>query len=181
LSEESDTIYPEVDFFIRRIIDLAISDWKSIRFTHPIRGDLEVMHYSRQSIESFASSSFPCRSLPLILFVDEFGVYRNMYRALKGFYISPANVEFQERRKPGNQFTLTLRPYGAVIEDIMRNLELAISKLGKGWIVEIEGNETLVKAFPIVITRDMPASADHSGFYRHNANLGCRACKVPLA
>jgi hypothetical protein len=102
-----------------------------------------------------------------------------MYRAFKGFYITPANIEYIDRRKPGNQFTLTLGPHSVNMSDIVHNLEPGMSKCGGGVMIDINGRKTLVKAFPITITGDMPAGADNSGFYRHNANLGCRAYKVP--
>jgi len=179
-SEEGDLVYPDVKFLIKRIMDPNTHEWKSIRFTHPVRGDLEISHYGREVIEAFASSDdLPCRSLPLILFIDDFGIHRNMYRAFKGFYITPANIEYIDRRKPGNQFTLTLGPYGANMSDIVHNLEPGMSKCRGGVMININGRKTLVKAFPITITRDMLAGADNSGFYRHNTNLGCRVYKVP--
>jgi hypothetical protein len=47
----------------------------------------------------------------------------------------------------------------------MDSLEPSMSKLGQGVIVDVRGKEIVVKAFPIVITGDMPVGADHSGFY----------------
>jgi hypothetical protein len=36
----------------------------------------------------------------------------------------------------------------------------------------------MVKAFPIVLTGDMPQAANNSGFMRHNAIRGCKACFI---
>jgi hypothetical protein len=128
-----------------------------------------VEYYGRDSIEAFASSpdAVQSLSLPFILFIVDFGMHRNMYRALKGFYFTPACLDYQERRKTFNEFTLTLGPHGAVYWDIIDKLEEGIGALGK---------DTLVKAFPISLTGDMPQAADNSGFMRHNAVRGCRAC-----
>ncbi|KAH8744341.1 hypothetical protein F5882DRAFT_265287, partial [Hyaloscypha sp. PMI_1271] len=98
----------------------------------PIRGDFEVDYYGRESIEVFASTDeLLSMSLLFILFIDDFGIYRNMYQALKGFYITPATLGYEERRKPSNEFMLTLGPYSALIDDVIRNLELGLSALGK--------------------------------------------------
>jgi len=45
-------------------------------------------------------------------------------------------------------------------------------------MININGKKTLIKAFPITITRDILAGADNSGFYRYNTNLGYRVYKV---
>ena len=34
---------------------------------------------------------------PLVLFIDDFGIHRNNYRALKAFYWIPANLPYEER------------------------------------------------------------------------------------
>jgi hypothetical protein len=142
----------------------------------PIRGDLEVDYYGRESIEAFASTDeLLSISLLFILFIDDFGIYRNMYRALKGFYITLAILGYEERRKPSNEFTLTLRPHSISIDDVIRNLEPGLSALGKGTKLIVSSTSTLVKAFPIVLTSDMLQNADSSGFMRHGAAKGYRA------
>ena len=51
------------------------------------------------------------------------------------------------------------------MSDIVYNLEPGISKYRGGIIIDINSRKTLVKAFLIIITRDILASADNSGFY----------------
>jgi hypothetical protein len=178
-SEEANLADLQNRFFIRYIYNPAMALFKSIRYMPPIRRDLEVDYYGRESIEAFASTDqLPSISLLFILFIDDFGIYCNMYRALKGFYITLAALGYKERRKPSNEFTLTLGPHGISIDDIVRNLEPGLSALGKGTKLIVSGTSTLVKAFPIVLTGDMPQNADSSGFMRHGAAKGCRACFV---
>jgi hypothetical protein len=118
----------------------------------PIRGDLKVNYYSRESIKAFTSTNkLPSISLPFILFINDFGIYRNIYRALKGFYIILAILGYKERRKPSNKFTLTLGPHSTLIDDIIRNLEPGLSALGKGTKLIISSTSILVKAFLIVL------------------------------
>ena len=99
-----------------------------------------------------------------------------MYRALKGFYIILAILGYEERRKPSNEFTLTLGPYySALIDDVIRNLELGLSALGKGTKLIISSISTLVKAFLIVLTSNIPQNTDSSGFMRYSIAKGYRA------
>ena len=107
--EEEDLADLEGRFFVRCIYNPVVESFKSIRYMPPTRGDLEVEHYGREAIEAFASTEeLPSLSLPFILFIDDFGIHRNMYRALKGFYITPASLGYQERRKPPTSSRLLL-------------------------------------------------------------------------
>jgi hypothetical protein len=46
----------------------------------------------------------------------------------------------------------------------------------EGTMVDLEDDELyIVRAFPIVLTGDMPQNADNAGFMRHQAQKGCRA------
>jgi len=121
-----------------------------------IYGDLKVNYYSRESIKVFASTNeLLSISLLFILFIDNFSIYCNIYRALKGFYIILAILGYKERRKPSNKFILTLRPYSILIDNIIRNLELGLSTLGKGTKLIITSISTLVKAFLIILTSNI--------------------------
>jgi hypothetical protein len=47
----------------------------------------------------------------------------------------------------------------------------------EGTMVDLEDDELyIVRAFPIVLTGDMPQNADNAGFMRHQAQKGCRGC-----
>ena len=58
-------------------------------------------------------SDFNTRVFPNLAFIHDFGVHRNMYRALKAIYLIPAYLSDEERRKIANVFTLTLDPHAA--------------------------------------------------------------------
>ena len=74
---------------------------------------------------------------------------------------------------------MSLGPHGADINDIVKALRPSIEDLGKGITININGQETFVRAFPIVLIGDMPQQTDNSGFLRHTARFGCRACFCP--
>jgi len=51
-----------------------------------------------------------------------------------------------------------------------------MAALGHGIVLNVAGKDTLVRAFPICLTGDMPQAANNSSFIRYNAAKGCRAC-----
>jgi len=64
-----------------------------LRFTKPLRAELEIKELGRENIERLATidtrtgaKRHEVRTLPFILFINDFSIYRNMYRVLKAFY-----------------------------------------------------------------------------------------------
>ena len=170
-------------FFIKRAYNEKES-FRPIRKIPALRGDIEVEHFGREQICSLAAppdDSYDVRSFPIILFIDDFGVHRNMYRALKAFYWIPAAFPYSERRKLANVFTFTLAPHGHSIQDVVDTFKNAFAKLAGGVMMTINGRETLVCAYVIVLIGDMPQQADTAGFLRHSAKYGCRSCRCKKA
>ncbi|OAF62844.1 hypothetical protein VC83_00622 [Pseudogymnoascus destructans] len=129
--------------------------------SHPHIAELELEAYGRDWIlEAFIS-------MPLIIFIDGFGVYRNMYCSLIGIYTIAAQ-SLQDRMKRSNVFVITLGPHGAKLNDVMSSLP-ELSKLDRGTILTINGKMKRVLAFPICFTGDMPQQNDNAGVLR----LGC--------
>lgn len=75
-------------------------------------------YFSRKYLEALISNY--CTSLSYILFIDNFRVYRNIYRALKAFYLIPVYLDYVERRKLVNIFILILGPYSTNIINIIK-------------------------------------------------------------
>ena len=59
--------------------------WRAACFSHPPRTALEMQAYGR---DHFLRSSSGLLSVPMICFVDGFGLYRNMYRTVIGVYLT---------------------------------------------------------------------------------------------
>lgn len=171
---DDEIMFPDDRYFIRRVVNVQLSTCRPLRQLRPTRGELEVAHLGRKHVEAFLSK--PHISLPYLLFIDDFGVHRNMYRALKAFYLIPACLPYEERRKLANVFTLTLGPHGAKIDDIVEAFRKPVEQLDHGMELEINGEDEAVWAFSMTLLGDMPQQADNGGFLRHTAKRGCRTC-----
>ena len=168
-SPDDDDIY-----FIRYVLNLSSSHIRPCSQLNQTRGELEVSHFGRETLESTALEPF--LSFPYLLFVDDFGIHRNMYRALKAFYLIPACLGYDERRKLANVFTVTLGPHGADIDNVIESLRQPIRELDSGLELDINGKNSKVVAFVMTFLGDMPQQADNAGFLRHTATKGCRSC-----
>lgn len=76
--------------------------------------------------------------LPLIIFIDAFGLYRNSYRSLIGVYFIIAAMNSRERNRRANMFLLTLSPYSSNFADVVEAVRLLVS-LDRGIEVLILG------------------------------------------
>ena len=164
---------------IKHVVNLQRRDVRSPSKLHTLRAELELEQYGRESLISLSSEIGPSLSMPFFLFIDGFGIFRNTYRSLKGFYLTPASLPYAERRREKNMFTLTLGPHGATMPDIVKSLESELQVFEKGVRIVVNGETTTVCAFTMALTGDMPQQAVNSGALSHNAKIGCRSCYCP--
>ena len=116
-------------YYIRQIIS---SDGRPrpVHRSHAIRGELELLTFTRQNIINNLDTAQPLPagvthrprviSFPFLTFIDGFGLYRNMYRSLMGFYIIPAGLSYTDRNRRTNVFPITLGPHGSNLADVVK-------------------------------------------------------------
>ncbi|KAL9030964.1 MAG: hypothetical protein Q9196_000960 [Gyalolechia fulgens] len=167
----------EDQHFIRRVLNVSSGTCRLVRQLHPVSGELEVEESGRDHLQDTFAGNIPVYSLPFALFIDDFGIHRNSYRALKAFYWIPSSLPYEERRKLANVFTLTLGPHGAIMDDVVEAFYKDFRALDQGgYVMDVNGEESLVCAYSMMMIGDMPQQADNSGFMRHTARFGCRSC-----
>lgn len=94
--------------------------------------------------------------LPLLSFINTFGLYRNIYRSLIGIYYIPAAMNTRKRTRRTNCFALTLGPHRSNFLDIVKALRLLIA-LDRSIEVRILGiSKVLLIAFTYTFISDMP-------------------------
>lgn len=163
-------------FVVRQIFERNNKSTRPLQLSAPIRGALELTTYGRAYLASFATS--PCLSVPLLTFIDAFGLYRNMYRSLMGIYVTMAGLSWRERKRRANVLPLTLGPHASDFTDVIKILEPGLAALDRGLKVDINGVETLICVFTMAFTGDMKQQQENSGFMSPIANRGCAKCLV---
>lgn len=115
-------------------------------------------------------------SVPFLTFIDGFGLYRNAYRTLMGWYIIIAALTFEERSRRANVHPITLGPHGSNLADVAKALQPFMLALEGGVELDIRGNEILVCAFSLAYIGDMPQQNKNADFKGPRANFCYRAC-----
>lgn len=144
--------------------------------TTPLRAEKEIATYSRQHLEeNFTDTSMI--SLQFSLFIDAFGLFRNIYRSIMGFYLIPQFLETKHRNRRKSLLPLTLGPFGANLADAIESL-MHIAELDEGIKLQVDNTKVFVCSFISAIIRDMPSQQLLSGCLGPKANMPCRYCLV---
>ncbi|KAG6252291.1 hypothetical protein E4U24_000588 [Claviceps purpurea] len=163
-------------FRVRWFYNQAQRSWRHAMRTTPLRGEREIEVFGREYLEKYFTDENMI-SLPMFLFADGFGLYRNMYRAIEGLYLMPQYLPAAEREKLTSLIPLTLGPFGSSKADIYKALNY-ICELEKGQYVDVNGRRTFVCAFIGAFVGDMMEQQELSGCMHHQASNGCRYCVV---
>ena len=161
-------------FVVRQTYDAVARLFDPLLLTPPIRGELELATYTRSHLLNFANQPSLC--VPLLTFIDGFGLYRNMYRALLGIYVTIAGLNWRERKRRANILPLTLGPHGADFATVIEILKPGLTSLDNGLQVTIGGKETFLSVFTLAFTGDMKQQMESSGLGSALAILGCSKC-----
>ena len=93
----------------------------------------------------------------MLIFIDGFGIYRNVRRLVMGMYQSPTGLLYNNNGKcirNTNIFLIVLGPY-------VTNFDAVVNAIGyfilfeKGVMIEIYGKLIIVLVFIMCYTRDM--------------------------
>ncbi|KAG6140097.1 hypothetical protein E4U25_005470 [Claviceps purpurea] len=163
-------------FRVRWFFNQANRSWRPAMHTTPLRGEREIEAFGRAYLEKHFTNPH-MKSLPMFLFADGFGLFRNMYRAIEGLYLMPQYVPAAEREKLCSLIPLTLGPFGANKADIYKALNY-LCELEKGKVVMVNGQEIFVCAFVSAFVGDMMEQQELSGCMSHRASNSCRYCRL---
>ncbi|KAI1828553.1 hypothetical protein F4861DRAFT_534975 [Xylaria intraflava] len=161
---------------VRLIYNQSRRQYRVVKLSSPHRAELELRAYGRRHfVERFAQQDVV--SLPFQMFIDAFGLYRNMYRSLMGVYLTPEFLPPQLRSRRANIFPLTLGPHGADLTDVLAGL-FHMKDLDAGTELDLWGRKVFVCSFVNCITGDMPSQQKLAGCLSPRATLPCRNCFV---
>ncbi|KAI2623408.1 hypothetical protein GGS21DRAFT_541457 [Xylaria nigripes] len=149
------------------------------RMTNPHRAELEMKIKPRSAwIHDFTAK--PSISLPWKMFVDAFGLYRNMYRSMTGVYPLPAFYPDRIANRRSSVTPLTVGLFGMDTSDLLDELS-QINYLAMGHDMDVDRKRIHVCSFTMCFVGDFPQQQELSGCKDHKALQPCRFCMIPKA
>jgi hypothetical protein len=105
---------------------------------------------------------------PYIIFIDKFSLYYNMHKPTKGIYVQPAHLDETDRKRQINILPLTLGPFRAAWEDIVKALEQGVQ------VTLDDGTNIIICAPCLADIGDMPQQQANASV-RYNARIDSAA------
>ncbi len=158
------------DFYIRKILNNRYYIVRSVRRLHQTREELEIDYFDRNYIKKYFIFLI---FLLYLLFIDNFDIYRNIYRALKAFYLIPEYLFYNKRRKTINCFVLILKSHRTNIENVIKVFAKSIKDTNRDVKITINKKIKLICACIITFLRDLSQQIDIAKFLRYSAIIKC--------
>lgn len=165
-------------FAVRQVFNAATGCIRPIDLLSPVRGELELEAFGRAYLTEKLVENV--RSFPLVIFVDDFGLYRNMYRSVTGVYAMPAGLSIEDRQRSSNAYTVTFGPHGSDFDEVMGCLQTSLGALDWGSVFEMNGRKQSIWAPVLGFIGDMKQQAVTAGFLGARAKFSCRFCDAGL-
>lgn len=166
----------DADYIIRYILNHETARLRPIRLSNPHRAELEIQTFGRDALISRFTQQHVW-SLPMKIFIDAFGLYRNMYRSILGVYALLAFLPDHIANRQSSVIPITLTPFASEDADTLSDIP-GLAELDRGCHVTINGKPIFMCAFTMCFLGDMPQQAELSGCLRHNAIKCCRYCLI---
>jgi hypothetical protein len=119
-----------------------------------------------------------CFKFFIDLYFDDFGAFNKAYHKLGGIYIQVGNMNRELRKKLRNHFLIGFVPFGGEFKDTIEEFISDMKELQNGMLMKIKDEQVWISAGFGMSTADLPQGNDMAGVKRHNAEYGCRTCKV---
>lgn len=144
--------------------------------TYPIRRELEILAYREQILISrFYQSDIQVISVPLLIFINSFGLYRNINHSLIGIYTIIGGYIYIERNRRTNIIPLTLGPYSSNFEDIIKSISSKFKGLNIGdRIISISSQDFRLCVYIIAFISDILQQNQNIRLISQNTNRGYR-------
>ena len=132
---------------------------------HFTREKLKIKYFDREYIKDF----FFCILLLYFLFIDNFDIYRNIYKVFKVFYFILTNLNYKKRRKFANIFTLILKLYNIIFKYVMKVFFKSIKKLNRDLNFEINDEIKKIYIYTITLIDDIFQQIENKNFAYYSA------------
>ena len=133
---------------------------------------MKIDYFDREYVEDFFSFFYIL--LLYFLFIDNFDIYRNIYRALKVFYFISTNLSYKKRRKLVNIFTLILKLYSVIFKYIVEIFFKSIKKLNRDFSFEINDEIEKIYIYTITLIDDISQQIKNRDFVYYSAQKNYR-------
>ena len=136
-------------YFVKRIFNVDQQKIRTLNLFASIRNELEIEAFKRQyftmtffyrktnMIEIIDQFARECVSMSFFMFLNEFELFRNVYRSMMNVYIISTILSYRKRNRSANCLILTLKSHEIKFDDVVEILIKTFAKLDKSLLMNI--------------------------------------------
>lgn len=163
---------------IRQIYNVLTQKIRFIEFLQSIRAELKIKIFGRDYL--IVQLLNKVKSLSMIIFVNEFEFYRNMYRILTDVYAVPAELTINERQKSRNVYIIILSFHESEFNDVINSFRINLKIADCEYIVDICEMKTSMWASVMIWLKNMKQQQMTFGFLFFRIIHSCRYCTADI-
>ncbi len=127
---------------INQMHNISRQDFRFTDLLFLIRAELKLQVFNREYLNSQLKQKI--KSFSIIIFVDDFELYRNLYRSLMSVYVVSVKLLAIERQKSSNCYTITLDSHDCDFNDIMNCLCINLKNIDHDCVFEIREQKKII-------------------------------------
>ncbi|KZZ97802.1 hypothetical protein AAP_00063 [Ascosphaera apis ARSEF 7405] len=164
---------PPHNLYIRRVYRLKFNgeyELVPLMKTNMLRAELEARAFGgrEQLLQLLSPKARRVICLPIMIFIDGFGLYRTMHRSLIGVH--------DARRRNEYIYTLAFGPHGTNYPDVIAAITPGLAALDGGYDTCVGGEKVRLFSYPICFLGDMPQQNENAGIAHPTGRVSCRFC-----
>ena len=153
-----------------------IKNIRSLMQFSSLRAKLKLIIHNRVYLINFSKFSIIC--LFLLIFIDAFELYRNMYRAIMKIYVIIIELNWRERKRRVNVLFLTLNSHVNNFFDVIKVFKSDLLILDKGVVIEINNIKYVLYVYIMIFIEDIKQQMKNFGFDFSLMNREYKKCLI---
>lgn len=180
LWSDQDAVQPPSQY-IRRVYEFNVDGgYKLVPLnkTKMLRAELEMRAFGgrKRLLQLVSPKARRVICVPMMLFIDGFGLYRTMHRSLIGIYAIMASLSHDARRRSEFIYTLAFGPHGTNYQDVIAAITPGLAALDHGYDTRVGDEDVRLFSYPICFLGDMPQQNENAGVAHPTGRVSCRFC-----
>ena len=156
-------------FKIRRVYNRDSQKSRFVNQFRALRKKLEMKYYDREILVK----KFHVNVLFLLFtcFIDDFDLYRNMYRNLCDIYFTSTTLNLKKRQRTRNLYSIIFEFHDSKLNDVVRFMTKRFSMLKKNCSLMINEEKKQIWALILIFTNDIKSQQKVANFFDFNAKF----------
>lgn len=119
-------------------------------------------------------------SFPMVIFINDFELYKNMYKSMTGIYTMPVELIIEDCQRSNNAYTIILGFYGSNFDKVISYFQTSLGTFDCDSVIEINRCKQFIQAFVLVFIGDIKQQTILAAFFEAQTRYCYWFCDISL-